>query len=383
MYALDNRLVVSNSSPVPEFVSQKGSKQDVFVLIQDIPSLRPSIVADINGNRKIYEIEDEILATAIFGEVRRGFLLKPVQGLENYYARAHLVVIKIITIPDPSSKTKKENPTAEMSFLQLQGLESRNVSRQIDCVLADNKIFSVMPHYGVELLGFAGKFPSEKIKHCFRQITLGVRSLQMQNICHRDLSLENILINEDTEECCIIDFGMALLVPNARKSEIASVLLTLQSTPGNNTPQSQRVCSGEDASTDGEDDESFDDDYESLLMLPQGTCGKQNFIAPEILDNREPFDGLVVDNWALGVILFMLFTGRTPFRQASNTDKWFRQIQRERLQLVLQRWKIHNIPDDAVDLLDKLLRLGVSPKTRYSTSDILAHPWMMKEREVV
>jgi serine/threonine protein kinase len=364
-----NQIVVRGPSPVQEFDAQEGRKENMWVVIDNVPSLRSGLIAN---NGTIYEIEDEILAKAIHGEVRRGYLLENAQELDNFYARKQLVVIKIINIPE-ISHLKKEDPLAEMSFLQLIGPDTCNISRQIDCILHENKIFSVMPYCGEELLQFAGNLSTEKIKHCFRQIVHGVRNLQMLNICHRDLSLENILIHEDTGECSIIDFGMALLVPHARKSNIATLLHSLQSEDSDNNIVS------EDVSTDGEE-ESFEDDFEPLLMLPQGSCGKENFIAPEILENNKPFNGLVVDNWALGVILFTLFTGRTPFLRASSSDRWFRQIQREPLQVVLQRWKIlHHIPHMAVDLLDKMLKLGVCPETRYSTSDILAHPWMVEE----
>ena len=39
----------------------------------------------------------------------------------------------------------------------------------------------------------------------------GIHHLQRKGICHRDLSLENILVNKDA--CMIIDMGMCLRVP--------------------------------------------------------------------------------------------------------------------------------------------------------------------------
>lgn len=77
----------------------------------------------------------------------------------------------------------------------------------------------------------------------------------------RDLSLENLLLH-DNGGVRIIDFGMALQVPHDQNGR-----------PG--------------------------------LILPQGPCGKANYMAPEILLSERGFDGFKVDVWACGIILFM------------------------------------------------------------------------------
>ncbi|CAN0531716.1 unnamed protein product [Scytosiphon promiscuus] len=39
--------------------------------------------------------------------------------------------------------------------------------------------------------------------------------------------------------------------------------------------------------------------------MPQGPCGKQLYISPEVLTSSSGFDGFAVDVWACGVMLFM------------------------------------------------------------------------------
>ena len=50
-------------------------------------------------------------------------------------------------------------------------------------------------------------------RYWFRQILLGLHYLQSKGVCHRDLSLENILV--DVNNCLVIDIdmGMCLRVP--------------------------------------------------------------------------------------------------------------------------------------------------------------------------
>lgn len=46
-------------------------------------------------------------------------------------------------------------------------------------------------------------------------------------------------------------------------------------------------------------------DGRARALLPQGPCGKQLYISPEVLTSSSGFDGFAVDVWACGVMLFM------------------------------------------------------------------------------
>ncbi|CAF5217724.1 unnamed protein product, partial [Rotaria magnacalcarata] len=49
------------------------------------------------------------------------------------------------------------------------------------------------------------------------------------------------------------------------------------------------------------------------------SCGSLAYSAPEILLG-DPYDAPAVDIWSLGVILFMLVTGRAPFQEANDSE---------------------------------------------------------------
>lgn len=304
-----------------------------------------------------YQI-DKRIKEAICGDVHTGFQLQTVDN--NEYKRKDLVVIKIISLQKIENLKNQgklqEDPIKEISILQMFDENSRHVCNQIECIRDDKYIYSIMRHYGDELFNYAGKLTEDQSRDYFIQIVEGVKTLQRFDVCHRDLSLENILLSSDGV-CTIIDFGMSLIYPTAEASALHTVFQSLSNS---------LLVHSKDLLRAGR---------QVIFMPPQGTCGKVNYIAPEILTNLDPFNGALVDNWALGVILFMLVTGRPPFYRASKLDKWFRMIQQGELREMLRMWKIDHLSDNVVDLLQKLLK-GSSIVSRMSTDDILLHPWL-------
>ena len=55
------------------------------------------------------------------------------------------------------------------------------------------------------------RFPEQQVKFYAAQIALAIGYLHSKNILHRDLKLENIMINEDGY-LVLIDFGLAKIV---------------------------------------------------------------------------------------------------------------------------------------------------------------------------
>lgn len=110
------------------------------------------------------------------------------------------------------------------------------------------------------------------------------------------------------------------------------------------------------------------------LILPQGTCGKHNYMSPEIFRNAEPFDPFAIDLWAAGVILYIMITGFPPYDQASPTDQRFLQIVSGSLLQQLDAWEV-TISPEAGDLLQKMLQLN--PRNRLTLSQVMLHPWVV------
>jgi serine/threonine protein kinase len=221
-----------------------------------------------------------------------------------------------------------------MAALQFVGNGHPNIMGQICCLSDASHIYSVMRFCnGGELYDYVdanGVMNEPSARNLFRQILSGLSHLQSIGVCHRDMSLENLLITREMD-CVIIDMGMCLRLPRSQETG------------------------------------------EVLLIPPQGPCGKKNYIAPEVLANASPFNGLLVDIWAAGVILFILLTGVPPVETASPLDARYRMIRDGSLRTMLLQWNIH-ISEQAMDLLQNMLR--EDPGARLTIEQILAHPWM-------
>ena len=172
-------------------------------------------------------------------------------------------------------------------------------------------------------------------------ITQGLHYLQNRGVCHRDLSLENILVDE--HNCLVIDMGLCLRVPYNSNGNPTSVVDATAGTL-------------------------------RRLIKPQGVCGKMNYMSPEILRNAAGFDGFAIDLWAAGVILYIMLTGFPPYDQASMADQRFQIIVEGALVDQLVNWDII-LSGEAGDLLQSMFRLD--PRDRLTLAQVMCHPWVV------
>ena len=132
--------------------------------------------------------------------------------------------------------------------------------------------------FEVASLNLAVLVPS-LVRRIFAELVSAVRYLHQKQIVHRDIKLENVLLN--------IPVAAHPDVPNWQTLDRAVVTLT-------DLGLSRRIP----------------EPPESPLLTTR--CGSEDYAAPELLMGQQ-YDGRQTDAWALGVLLYALIEGRLPF----------------------------------------------------------------------
>lgn len=102
--------------------------------------------------------------------------------------------------------------------------------------------------------------------------------------------------------------------------------------------------------------------------------GTPNYVAPEII-LKHPY-GKQVDVWALGIILFILLSGAYPF-QEDDIKHMFKKIATVDYDFDPNHWE--DISPEPIDLIKHIL--VADPRARYTTQQILQHPWMKGNKQ--
>lgn len=187
---------------------------------------------------------------------------------------------------------------------------------------------------GGELFEFIAisPFTPSICRYYFKQMLQAIYHAQEKGLAHRDLKPENIMLDKEFN-VKVADFGFA-------------------------------------APTAGRDGSGY-------LHTKLGTLA---YMAPEIIQ-EQPYSGASVDLFALGIILFILYTGHPPFNQANPTDSHYKLIVTNRADLF---WKYHSkshpenfFSEEFKDLITNMLQYN--PNQRLNLVDIIGHPWMAQD----
>ena len=229
-----------------------------------------------------------------------------------------LVAIKIFAKKNLKNTRAKQKIKNEIEMLSQ--FHHPFINQILDNFETDTHIFIVMEYVCGDLLGFIrkrGKLSESVSKLIFKQLIEGLKYIHKKNVVHRDIKLDNILIDL-TNTIKICDFGVS------------------------------RKFSGEE------------------LMYEH--CGTPAYISPEIFENNG-YKGTGCDIWSAGVTLYYMLGGVQPFK-ANSIGELEKNIMKGDFK------PLEEVSQEANDLIKGMLQ--VNPRKRFGVEEILSHPWLDK-----
>ncbi|PWN21166.1 Pkinase-domain-containing protein, partial [Microstroma glucosiphilum] len=231
---------------------------------------------------------------------------------------------------DPAKMTK-----VEREIQVLKDMRHPNIVRLYEVIESDRYIGIVLEYAsGGELFDhiLAHKYLKDRDAcRLFAQLVSGVNYLHQKKVVHRDLKLENLLLDRN-RNVIITDFGFA---------------------------------------------NNFADRQDDLMAT---SCGSPCYAAPELVVQDGLYNGSAVDVWSCGVILYAMLAGYLPFDddpanpEGDNINLLYKYILATPLSFP------EYITAEPRDLLSKML--VPDPAKRIDLRGVMAHSWLTPYREL-
>ncbi|EIW69143.1 hypothetical protein TREMEDRAFT_31483, partial [Tremella mesenterica DSM 1558] len=237
------------------------------------------------------------------------------------------VAIKLIRRGSLDDEVRASKVEREIDVLKT--LRHPNIVRMFDVIDTEKYIGIVLEFAGGgELFDhiLANRYLKEKdAQKLFAQLISGVDYLHKKHIVHRDLKLENLLLDKH-RNIIITDFGFANRFNHASDDLMAT------------------------------------------------SCGSPCYAAPELVVSEGLYVGSAVDIWSCGVILYAMLSGYLPYDddpnnpEGDNINLLYKYIMTTKL----------NFPDHISPLARHLLQMMLvpNPEHRCTVQEIMVHPWL-------
>ncbi|KAL8117583.1 serine/threonine-protein kinase SAPK10 isoform X1 [Apium graveolens] len=234
-----------------------------------------------------------------------------------------LVAVKYIERGD------KIDENVQREIINHRSLRHPNIVRFKEVILTPTHLAIVMEYASggelFERICNAGRFREDEARFFFQQLISGVSYCHAMQICHRDLKLENTLLDGSVApRLKICDFGYS-------KSSV-------------------------------------------LHSQPKSTVGTPAYIAPEVL-LRQEYDGKTADVWSCGVTLYVMLVGAYPFEDPDEPKDFRKTIQR----ILNVQYCIPENIELSPECRHLISRIFVAdPAMRISMPEIRSHVWFLK-----
>ncbi|VAH94269.1 unnamed protein product [Triticum turgidum subsp. durum] len=251
-------------------------------------------------------------------------------------ADGQLVAVKYI------ERGEKIDENVQREIINHRSLRHPNIIRFKEVILTPTHLAIVMEYASggelFERICNAGRFSEDEARFFFQQLLSGVSYCHSMQVCHRDLKLENTLLDGSTApRLKICDFGYS-------KSSV-------------------------------------------LHSQPKSTVGTPAYIAPEVLLKKE-YDGKlpaanplffdemkIADVWSCGVTLYVMLVGAYPFEDPDEPKNFRKTIQR----ILSVQYSIPDYVHISSECRHLIAKIFVgNPATRITIPEIRNHPWFLK-----
>ncbi|CAJ1932795.1 unnamed protein product [Sphenostylis stenocarpa] len=233
-----------------------------------------------------------------------------------------LVAVKYIERGD------KIDANVRREIINHRSLRHPNIVRFKEVILTPTHLAIVMEYASggelFERICKAGRFGEDEARFFFQQLISGVSYCHAMEVCHRDLKLENTLLDgSPAPRLKICDFGYS-------KSSV-------------------------------------------LHSQPKSTVGTPAYIAPEVLLKKE-YDGKIADVWSCGVTLYVMLVGAYPFEDPEEPTNFRKTIHR----ILKVQYSIPDYVHISPECRLLISRIFVAdPAQRITISEIQSHEWFL------
>merc|ERR1712196_354177 len=209
----------------------------------------------------------------------------------------------------------------------MERLSHPNIVQYVDAIDTSKYLYMMMEYLGGGSLHHylkrrtSRRLDEVRARRIFHQACQGLKYLHDRCVVHRDIKLENLLLDE-SGIVKLIDFGFATIVPRGKKIRVF--------------------------------------------------CGTPSYMAPEIVTRKE-HPGPNTDVWAIGVVLYATLCGTFPFK-AQNDRELYTRIAKG----------VFTFPDNQVgkDVQSLVYHMLTTDFTRRPLiADVLQDDWVKKYGE--
>ncbi|KAI9310924.1 kinase-like domain-containing protein [Dichotomocladium elegans] len=206
-------------------------------------------------------------------------------------------------------------------------LHHPNVIETLDIIQEGELFYEIMEYAPNDLFNvvMSGMMSREEIACCWRQVLQGLDYLHGMGIAHRDLKLDNLVLDH-LGIVKIIDFGCSSI---------------------------------------------FKYPFENTIVQCKGIYGSEPYMAPEVY-SKEAYDPRPTDVWSCGIIFICMTIRRFPWRSSRSSDPSFRAFSTNQCHQQLRLLKL--LPRETRPVIGSIME--IDPKRRAKLSDVVNDRWV-------